>query len=45
MKIPDEKFLEWTKGRDPPHAGIKICGQIIDVPYAIVPEQNTSRIE
>lgn len=38
MKILDEKFNEWTKGRDLLHARINIYRQIRDIPYAIVPE-------
>jgi hypothetical protein len=38
MKIIDEKFNEWTKGRSPLYARINIYRQIRDIPYAIVPE-------
>ena len=38
MKILDEKFKEWTKGRDPLQARINVFKEVRDIPYAIVPE-------
>jgi hypothetical protein len=43
MKIIDEKFNEWTKGRSPLDARINIYRQIRDIPYAIVPELIASK--
>ena len=36
----DEKFAEWTLGRDPVQARINIFYQIRDIPYAVIPELN-----
>jgi hypothetical protein len=38
MNSVDEKFKEWTKGKDPLQARINIFCQIRDIPYAVVPE-------
>ncbi len=38
MNIMDEKFREWTKGRNPIEARINIFYKIRDIPYAIIPE-------
>jgi hypothetical protein len=38
MNIFNEKFNEWTQGRDPIQARINIFKKIRDMPYAIVPE-------
>ena len=38
MNSVDEKFKEWTKGKDPLQARINIFCQIRDIPYTIVPE-------
>lgn len=38
MSIFDEKFNEWTRGRDSLLARINIYKKIRDIPYAIIPE-------
>jgi hypothetical protein len=38
MNSIDEKFREWTKGKDPLQARINIFCHIRDIPYAVVPE-------
>ncbi|MDD5287739.1 MAG: hypothetical protein PHY28_01325 [Dehalococcoidales bacterium] len=38
MNVLDEKFKEWTEGKNPLQARINIFEKIRDVPYAIIPE-------
>lgn len=38
--IVSEKFLEWTRGKEPKEARIKIFEEIRNIPFAIVPELN-----
>ena len=36
----DEKFREWTSGKDAVQARISIYQKIRDIPYAVIPELN-----
>ncbi|MBN1643999.1 MAG: hypothetical protein JW856_04195 [Dehalococcoidales bacterium] len=38
MTIVDDKFREWTRGRDAVQSRINIFEKIRDIPYAVIPE-------
>jgi len=38
MELALQKFEEWTKGKDPRAARVKIFEEIRDIPYAVIPQ-------
>jgi hypothetical protein len=40
FEIFDEKFAQWTEGKNPVQARVSIYEKVRDIPYAVVPELN-----
>jgi hypothetical protein len=40
FEIFDEKFAQWTEGKNPIQARVSIYEKVRDIPYAVVPELN-----
>jgi hypothetical protein len=42
-QILDKKFTQWTEGKDPIQARIKIYEQVRNIPYAVIPDLNDNQ--